>query len=73
MLLNVENTSGIGKRCEVFDACGFEVKYCIFCDTETGEVEILLHDGEKFVVEDCGQSVKRVSEFRPAPLRVNWL
>ena len=73
MLLNVKNTSEIGKRCEVFDANGVEVKYCLSCDTETGEVETFLHDGKAYVLEDCGQSVKRVSEFRPAPLSIKWL
>jgi len=73
MILDVKNTSEIGKRCDVFDADGVEVKYCISCDTETGQVESLLHDGKSFVLEDNEQSVKRVSEFRPAPLSVNWL
>jgi len=68
MKLNIENTAAVGKPCAVFDAEGVEVKYCVACDTVTGEVETLLHEGESFVSQANGKSAERVRGHRPAPL-----
>ncbi len=69
---DIENTAKIGKPCRVFDAKNEEILWVVFCDTETGDVERLQHDGQSFVVNAEGDAINRVTENRPAPLRVEW-
>ena len=54
--------------CKVYDANGVELKYLVWCDTETGKVRELAkkEDGE-FVFDDEG--IRIVEKTYPAPLR----
>jgi len=73
MKLNIENTAAIEKPFTVFDADGVEVKFCVACETETGYVETLLHDGESFITQLDGKGLERFRGRRPAPLAIKWL
>lgn len=58
----------IHKPCLLFDAEGNEVMYCIWADTETGEVIQYVRKDGKFVIEN--NEVVKVTNVLPAPLRV---
>lgn len=51
----------------LFDANGGEILYAIWADTETGEVQQYVKDGESFRIEN--NEVVKVSKTYPAPLR----
>lgn len=62
--------------CEVFDANGVPLKWCIWCDTKTGEaVHIALDDGRvEFVTDERGKrSPKTEWRQHPAPLKFTRL
>ena len=69
---DIENTIKIGKPCQVFDANNDEILWVVSCDTETGEVERLEHDGQSFVTDEEGYDINRIIENRPAPLYTKW-
>lgn len=70
MLLTVDNTSRIGKPVRIFDADGQEVKQVVECDTTTGHVVRFRTEGGKIAGPPNGTAIQRVTENRPAPLRV---
>lgn len=72
MIYDVENTAKVGKPCRVVDANGQDVRFVVSCDTETGDVLRLKHDGESFVIGADGD-VETISERVPAPLHIEWL
>jgi hypothetical protein len=60
-------------RCRVFDANGVELKYVLWCDTETGEAERYVRDEGGFVIVHEGNYggmsyVKTERVHYPAPL-----
>jgi hypothetical protein len=56
-----------GDRVRIFDAHGDEIKLATWCDTESGEVEVLVHDGDGYVLDDG--EIKREKLTVPAPLQ----
>jgi hypothetical protein len=70
MILTPENTSRVSRPVNVFDAAGIPVQHCVRADTETGEVICMIKVNGQFVLNDARNGVKTVTEFRPAPLRV---
>ena len=73
MLLNVDNTSRIGKPVRIFDADGQEVKRVVECDTTTGHVVRFMTAAGQLVRTPDGNDIQRLTENRPAPLRVEPL
>jgi len=74
MIYNVSNTSDVGKPCSVYDANDNEVHPCIEVDTETGRCELFtLDEGGNFVMNVRTDEIFRHIEYRPAPLRIEWV
>ncbi len=69
MKYNTKNTIDINKPIVVYDANGSEIKYCIECDTETGQASQLKvrPDGSMITINE--EPVISEGTF-PAPLRV---
>ena len=72
MILTVENTLNIGRRCRVYDASGAEVEKCVYCDTETGEVRRLHYRDGQPVLTEYRHEVERITEMRPLPFEIEW-
>ena len=63
------------RNARVYAADGTEIKYVVWMDTDTGEVETLRHDGTSFVFEGentCPptKTVARDRRTYPAPLTI---
>jgi len=59
-----------GRTHRLFDADGVEIKFCVWADTETGEVAVTVRDDEgrlAWTVDDTGTEVVRTrwASFRP--------
>lgn len=72
-VLTRENTADMGKRCNIFDASGQEVEYCLSAVLETGEVEVFARDRNGDFITNSNGDLLRMTCIRPAPLRVEWL
>lgn len=71
MILTLENTIGVGKRCKVFDAHGNHIEKVVWADTESGKVQqYALDEDGKYIVK--GVIAERRWATYPAPLRVEW-
>lgn len=58
--------------CCIFDANGDEMIDVLACNTDTGEVERLLHVDGELVVDPVSRRLITIRELRPAPLRIEY-
>jgi hypothetical protein len=73
MILTIENTSGAGKPCRVFDAAGCEIAWVLYADTETGEVETYKQTKGRQLIEGEDGNLERETKICAAPLSVMWI
>jgi hypothetical protein len=79
MICDVENKAWCAewRPCSLTDAAGNDVPDCVWADTDTGEVVVLVRDATGRVVltvDDAGGAcIKRQWMERPAPLTVTRL
>ena len=72
MIYNVQNTSGIGKPCRIFDANGLEWDDIEECDTETGRMIQFKRDAEGRLVDHEGELIRETVYGAP-PLQLRNL